>query len=123
MLSPGCTVLPGSAKVATSIDLEVTPRAVAVPPLPGPQILPTPGQVPDELVPDVVADAMEPDGQAAIVAPTITIAKIETVSRLPGVFTFVPPSPTTVRALYSEPDRLDPDVVVTSGPRPYRRAL
>jgi hypothetical protein len=105
-LSPGSTVLPGSAKVARSMVLDETPRAVDPLAVPVPQTLPTPGQVPevDAMVvtfnPDVLDEAVvvvvalaEFDEHAANVTPTNANAAPAATTRRLMVLNLMPPSP------------------------------
>jgi hypothetical protein len=93
-----------------SIALELTPRAVALPPDPGPQILPIPGHDPEVRltvlpvpVADVVVELLVLDEHAATATPPIMSARTATVSFLARTFTLMSPSPYESRALYPEP--------------------
>src|ERR1019366_9211681 len=87
-LRPGCTVLPGSEKVAMLMLFDETPRAVELPPLPEPQILPTPGHVP-VVVTVLAADAgpaETPLETASEGAPTTRQSK---TARQPAIFDLI----------------------------------
>src|SRR5271170_3291265 len=131
--SPGSTVLAASLNTAMWMVFELTPRTEDAPPGPGSQILPTPGQAPDEVLDDKarladVAAAAVVDASAPNVPATIKVASASgsadfRSSARPLQNILIPPrSSLTMRSFNQHPDRSGDRAGRGGGAKPHHQA-